>query len=308
MRKVRGTVQTRSDLVEIPGIGRTFARDFARIGIRETRQLMGKNPTKLFTKLVKVNEAVGHATSKNYLYVLRMAVYYADGGREPSKLKWAAWKDGPANLQRFEPKTRSSLRSWLQKNHTNVPGVWLVLRKKGVIPPPIPLEDVLEEMVAHGWVDSRPAKLDATRSLLLCTPRKPTSAWSALNKRRAGRMTNAGLMSEAGRRAISVAKKNGRWNALDAVQRLEVPDDLARALHAQNGATAEFEAFPPSVKRGILEWISQARTASTRAKRIAETATKAARGERANQWPRQKLRSEVFDCDVHDKAIVVTLF
>jgi hypothetical protein len=43
--------------------------------------------------LVAANAAVGHATSKNYLYVIRMAVYYANGGRDPSKLRWSAWSD-----------------------------------------------------------------------------------------------------------------------------------------------------------------------------------------------------------------------
>jgi uncharacterized protein YdeI (YjbR/CyaY-like superfamily) len=45
-----------------------------------------------------------------------------------------------------------------------------------------------------------------------------------------------------------------------------------------------FAAFPRSVKRGILEWIMQAKQPATRAKRITETATLAARNERANQW------------------------
>jgi uncharacterized protein YdeI (YjbR/CyaY-like superfamily) len=50
------------------------------------------------------------------------------------------------------------------------------------------------------------------------------------------------------------------------------------------GSRERWEAFPRSAKRGLLEWIVQARTAPTRAKRIAETAEQAGRGERANQW------------------------
>jgi uncharacterized protein YdeI (YjbR/CyaY-like superfamily) len=38
------------------------------------------------------------------------------------------------------------------------------------------------------------------------------------------------------------------------------------------------------VKRSILEWIANAKTAPTRARRIEETATLAAKGVRANQW------------------------
>ena len=65
-----------------------------------------------------------------------------------------------------------------------------------------------------------------------------------------------------------------------------VPDDLAAALAALDGARAHWDAFPRSVRRGVLEWIAQARRPGTRARRVAETAEKPARGERADQWSR----------------------
>ncbi|WP_078661670.1 YdeI/OmpD-associated family protein [Streptomyces sp. NRRL B-24484] len=45
-------------------------------------------------------------------------------------------------------------------------------------------------------------------------------------------------------------------------------------------------AFPPSVRRAILEWIFSARRPSTRKQRIARIAADAAAGRRANQWRR----------------------
>ncbi len=83
----------KSDLLTIPGIGRTFVEDFARIDIFSINDLIDRKPEELYAALRAVNDAVGHKTSKNYLYVLRMAVYYANGGRTESKLKWNAWKD-----------------------------------------------------------------------------------------------------------------------------------------------------------------------------------------------------------------------
>jgi uncharacterized protein YdeI (YjbR/CyaY-like superfamily) len=103
-----------------------------------------------------------------------------------------------------------------------------------------------------------------------------------------------GLLERAGWRAwlelhpaglarIETAKADGSWALLEAVDALEVPEDLQAALE-QSGGLEHFSAFPRSVKRGILEWIAQARSAATRIKRIEETATLAARNERANQW------------------------
>lgn len=82
-----------SQLREIPGIGKTFVRDFARIGVMRLSDLRHADPERLFRKLEAANAAEHHATSKNYLYVIRMAVYYANGGRDPERLRWNAWKD-----------------------------------------------------------------------------------------------------------------------------------------------------------------------------------------------------------------------
>ena len=58
---------------------------------------------------------------------------------------------------------------------------------------------------------------------------------------------------------------------------------LEQALTAYEAAKQNFEAFPKSVKRGILEWIASAKQLETRAKRVEETAQLAAKNERANQ-------------------------
>jgi uncharacterized protein YdeI (YjbR/CyaY-like superfamily) len=90
-------------------------------------------------------------------------------------------------------------------------------------------------------------------------------------------------MAPAGRKVIERAKADGSWQLLDGVEDLTVPDDLAAAFTANPGSADHWEAFPKSVKRTILEWIVQAKRPETRARRVTETATLAARGERAHQ-------------------------
>jgi Pathogenicity locus len=77
----------------IPGIGTTFEKDFARIGITDIQHLVSQSPDDLFSELSLVNAAELHATCKNYLYMIRMAVYYANGGRDPDMMRWSHWKD-----------------------------------------------------------------------------------------------------------------------------------------------------------------------------------------------------------------------
>ncbi|WP_102127305.1 YdeI/OmpD-associated family protein [Deinococcus planocerae] len=185
----------------------------------------------------------------------------------------------------FEPDSRADWRVWLEARHDTEKGVWLVLRKKSAGPVNLSGDDAVEEALCFGWIDSKPRKLDGARSMLYIAPRKPGSGWSAVNKARVERMQAAGLMTPAGQAKIDAAIGDGSWTLLDAVDALEVPTDLEAAL-AEEGAREQWDAFPRSARRGILEWIAQAKTAATREKRVRETATLAARGERANQWRR----------------------
>lgn len=120
----------------------------------------------------------------------------------------------------------------------------------------------------------------------LASNRTAPAPWTS-NKERIARLLAAGLMAPAGHAAVEAARRSGAWAALDAVVRLEIPEDLeARLARAAAAARANFDAFPRSAKRAILEWIRAAQKAETRAGRIAETVTQAARSVRANQWRR----------------------
>jgi uncharacterized protein YdeI (YjbR/CyaY-like superfamily) len=184
----------------------------------------------------------------------------------------------------FEARTRAQWRLWLQRHHAQRKGVWLVTFKKGSGQPPLAYGDAVEEALAFGWVDSKPRKLDEARSMLWFAPRKAGSGWSRPNKERVARLQAAGLMAPAGQAVVDAAMADGSWSRLDAVEDGVVPADLAAALAALPGAADHFAAFPRSARRGILEWIEQARTAPTRDKRVHETARLAALNERANQW------------------------
>ncbi len=194
------------------------------------------------------------------------------------------------NYEQVHPETREEWRAWLDANHATSPGVWVVSWKKSTGRPSIGYDALVEEALCFGWVDSLPRSLDAERSMNLLTPRKPTSRWSRVNKQRVESLLARGLMTPAGVAVVEQAKANGAWTALDAVEELEVPDDLQQAFDDAPGSFEQWLAFPRSVKRAILEWILDARSDATRAKRVHETAEKAARGERANQWRQPKGR------------------
>lgn len=182
------------------------------------------------------------------------------------------------------PLTRSEWRAWLEANHTRSEGVWLITYKVATGKPRVEYDEAVEEALCFGWIDSKPNKLDDERSLLWFAPRKPGTGWSKPNKGRVEKLIAAGLMTPAGLAKINAAKEDGSWYALDAVEALEIPTDLDQALTANPMARHYWDTFPRSIKRGILEWIANAKRPETRARRVEETVTLAAANRRANQW------------------------
>ncbi len=182
----------------------------------------------------------------------------------------------------IQPATRAAWRRWLERHHTRDKGVWFVYFKKSSGKQRFTYDDLVEEALCFGWIDGQARTLDAERAMLWLSPRKPKSVWSAPNKVRVARVIAAGLMHPAGQAKVDAAQANGHWTALDATDRLEVPDDLAAALAATPKARAHFDAFPASAKKGVLEWVRQANRPETRARRIAEAARMAAVNERMN--------------------------
>ena len=90
-------------------------------------------------------------------------------------------------------------------------------------------------------------------------------------------------MTPAGLAVIEAARKDGSWNALEAVDSFLVPDDLAESLKRNPAAKRHFEAFPRSSRKIALYWIQSAKRPETRAKRIEETVRLAADNIRVKQ-------------------------
>jgi len=181
-----------------------------------------------------------------------------------------------------QPTSRAEWRQWLATHHASAPGVWLVYCKKASGQPSVTYPEAVEEALCFGWIDSHPRKLDADRTQLLFTPRKPRSGWSKVNKERLTRLEAAGQLMPAGLAAIARAKQNGAWESLDAAEAGHIPADLAAALAANDVAQANFTAFSPSARKQILTWVLGAKQPETRARRVAETVRLAALGKRAN--------------------------
>jgi uncharacterized protein YdeI (YjbR/CyaY-like superfamily) len=186
--------------------------------------------------------------------------------------------------EHVEVRTRAELRAWLAAHHAVSSGVWLVTPKRSSAADAPTYDDIVEECLCFGWIDSRPGRVDERRSKRLLTPRSRRSGWSALNKRRIADLERRGLIEAAGRDAVARAKADGTWSRLDESEAGTTPDDLDAAFARHPGSRAAFDGFPAGERRRILQWIATARRPETRARRVEECASLAAQGLRANAW------------------------
>ena len=184
----------------------------------------------------------------------------------------------------FYAPDRATWRTWLLENHETSTGIFLVSYRKGTDTPSVKYDESVEEALCFGWIDSQKRKLDDQRSILLFTPRKLKSNWSALNKTRIDKLINEGLMLPVGLAIVEWAKQNGTWDALNEVSEGIIPLDLMMAFEQNAPALEHWETFSKSSRKAILEWILNAKTTETRSKRILETATLAAQNVKANQY------------------------
>jgi uncharacterized protein YdeI (YjbR/CyaY-like superfamily) len=190
----------------------------------------------------------------------------------------ASWKfDFPI----YHPADLAAWRAWLTANCDTVRGVWVASWRKASGRDPVAYAYLVEEAICFGWIDSTVNILDDERGLQLMTPRKPKSGWTRLNRQRVAAMEAQGRMTDAGRRAVSVAKANGSWTIYDAVEDLLEPDDLGEALDASPGARTAWDGFPRSARKQMLWWVVSSGRSDTRAKRIAKIVSDAASGRRA---------------------------
>ncbi|MCP5025282.1 MAG: hypothetical protein GY929_03270 [Actinomycetia bacterium] len=169
------------------------------------------------------------------------------------------------------PLSRSAWRRWLASNPDRDEGLWIVYRKKSSgLDGPV-YDDLVEEALCFGWIDSQVRRVDDHRVMQWFSPRRTGGLWSALNKDRIERLVREGLMTDRGQAMIDVAKADGSWSQLDDIDALVVPGELEVAFIAVPEARAAYHALSDSARKQYLWWIHSAKRPATRAGRIEET-------------------------------------
>jgi len=192
------------------------------------------------------------------------------------------------NENTFYAQSNDEWRNWLQKNHLSTESVWLIIYKKESKIPSVYYSEAVDEALCFGWIDSLPNKRDENSYYQFFSKRKAKSNWSKVNKLKVEQLLKENKIMPQGLKMIELAKQTGTWDALNKVDELKIPQEMEELFEKNNQAKINFENFPKSIKRGILEWIYSAKQDSTKLKRITETVVLAEQNIRANQYKSKK--------------------
>lgn len=172
-------------------------------------------------------------------------------------------------------------RTWLARHAASTPELIVGFWKVDSGRPSMRWPESVDEALCVGWIDGVRQRLDEQAYRIRFTPRRPGSIWSAVNIAKAQALIAAGRMQPAGLTAFN-ARREDR-SVLYAYEQADTarltPDEQARfADHAE--AWAWFNACPPGYRKTLLHWVTTARQAATRARRLDTLIQASARQER----------------------------
>ena len=174
----------------------------------------------------------------------------------------------------------AALETWFASQTSDEAGVWIKFAKKGAPIATITKAEAIDVALCYGWIDGKLEKCDEMYWLIRFTPRRSSSKWSLVNRKRALELVKQGRMRSAGRAQIDAAKADGRWNlAYAPASGAEVPSDLQSALKKNPAAAAFFRALSGRNRYAILYRIGTVKKAETRKRKISEFVAMLERGE-----------------------------
>lgn len=159
-------------------------------------------------------------------------------------------------------------RAWLSEHADSAPGIWLKIYKKDAGIATVTYAQALDEALCFGWIDGQKKRFDEIAFLQKFTPRRPRSMWSKRNIEHIARLTEAGLMAEAGLREVHNAQVDGRWAAAyDAPSDMRVPQFFLDMLHHYPEAETFFNSLNKTNTYAIAWRLQTAKTEVTRVRR-----------------------------------------
>ena len=167
-------------------------------------------------------------------------------------------------------KNPAEFRRWLDKHHETETEVLVGYRKTATGLPSMTWPESVDEALCYGWIDGIRRSIDEKSYTIRFTPRKPESAWSAVNIRKIETLTKLGRMKPAGMRAWENRHRSRGYGYGYSSPNAEFGEAHVAEFKKHQTAWEFFDSQPPSYKRTVSHWVLSAKREETREKRFKE--------------------------------------
>lgn len=172
-------------------------------------------------------------------------------------------------------KTIAEWRQWLANNHDQKTVIWLLFERTVEGTYHLDYMETVEQALCFGWIDGIAKKIDATRKVQRFTPRQKNSHWTELNKQRARRLVQLGMMTPAGLQVLPDLTINQFVMQPELVQRLQADAEVYR----------QFQQFPSLYVRVRISYIQEYPSGSAEyEKRLAHFIKQTKQGKYFGNW------------------------
>lgn len=159
---------------------------------------------------------------------------------------------------------------WLREHGASASSLWVGFHKvRPGQPAPLSRSEAVDEALCWGWIDGVRQRVDEARYRIRFTPRRPGSIWSAVNLAKIEQLRAQGRLQPAGLAVFEQrdAQRAGLYSHdRDTEPALEPAEQQRFELNA--AAWAYFQNCPPGYRRTLIHWVSSAKQAATRARRL----------------------------------------
>ena len=159
-------------------------------------------------------------------------------------------------------------RKWLEEHHDSRHQLWVGFQRTKSRRPSITWPEAVDEALSFGWIDGNRKSIDEAAYKIRFTPRRPGSAWSKVNVKRAQDLIHEGRMSQAGLEAFQLRKEAKTGIYAYETQLAGLKEDEQKLFRANGKAWRFFESQSLSYRRICIWWVASAKQEATRKKRL----------------------------------------
>lgn len=156
--------------------------------------------------------------------------------------------------------------NWLEEHHAKTSEVWVGYFRKSTKRPSLTWSTSVDVALCFGWIDGIRKTIDEDSYKIRFTPRKVSSAWSAVNVKKVKALIQLGKMRQEG---MYLFDNRNDAQGYSVVQRnVQLEKVYEEKIKENKLAWSFFTNLAPSYKRDSIWWIMSAKKEETRLRRL----------------------------------------